>query len=173
MRKIIDSDDGAGAGGDDASCLTSEPTSPDDTSELLMGELPSLSLEDVQPEPVQIFRMWQVFLDRVNPLSKVIHVPSLQPYIVEAATGSQSIPTNYQALMFAIYNNAVTAMDQTECRKVLGCSKDAAHKKFSAGIRNCLVQVQFMKQHDLVILQTLTLYLVSCPRLFSFRRSIP
>jgi len=159
MRKIIDSDDGGG--GDDASCPTSEPPSPDDTTELLMGDLPSLSLEDVQPEPVQIFRMWQIFLDRVNPLSKVIHVPTVQPYVVESATGSQTIPANYQALIFAIYNNAVMAMDQAECLKVLGCSKEAAHKKFAAGVRNYLVQVQFMKQHDLVVLQALTLYLVS------------
>src|SRR5687767_3048429 len=105
MRKIIDADDG-----DDASCLTSEPTSPDDTSELVMGDCSSLSLEDAQPEPIQIFRMWQVFLDRVNPLSKVIHVPSVQPYMVEAAAGSQTIPANYQPLMFAIYNNSVMAM---------------------------------------------------------------
>jgi hypothetical protein len=159
MRQIIEADETGG--GDDTSGLASEPASPDDTTDLLMGEMPGLSIEDAQPEPVQIFRMWQIFLDRVNPLNKVVHVPTLQPYILEAASGSQAVPLNYQALTFAVYNCAVMAMDQNECKKVLGCSREAAHNKFGAGVRASLVQTQFMKNHDLVTLQALTLHLVS------------
>jgi hypothetical protein len=161
MRKIVDS----GEMTEDRSMLTTESATPDETSDFLMGDYANLSLEDVQPDPLHIVRLWQVFLDRVNPVTKVIHVPSVQPRVFDAASNFNKVPTIYRALLFAIFNMAIVSLKETECQKMLGMGKEDAQKKFSVGIRAALVQANFMRTYDLVILQALVLYSVAAPPL--------
>ncbi|SPO06952.1 uncharacterized protein DNG_09646 [Cephalotrichum gorgonifer] len=157
MRKIIDSDEF-----EDHSTVASEAVTPeDDASDLLLGDYASLSICDTYPEPVHAFRLWQIFLERVNPLVKVIHAPSVQPHIVEAASGTWNVPPNYKPLLFAIFNMGVFSLNDSECRQMLGMSRESALKKFSAGVRAALMEAHFMSTYDLCILQALVLYLVS------------
>ena len=52
------------------------PTGPDnDNMDLLLSSVdPSTNVQHLQPDPLHVFRLWQLFLDRVNPLTKIIHV---------------------------------------------------------------------------------------------------
>lgn len=176
MRKIVDGDEF-----EDHSTVASEAATPDeDTSDLLLGEYANLSLADVYPEPVHVFRLWQIFLERVNPLVKIIHVPSVQPHVVEAASGTWNVPPNYKPLLFAVFNMGVFAQSDAECRQTLGISREAALKKFSSGVRAALMEVNFMSTYDLVILQALVLYLVRhslghhhCPGISRPSRPLP
>lgn len=159
MRKIVESDES-----EDQSTVASEAATPDDDDGgLLLGDYANLNLCDVYPEPVHVFRLWQIFLERVNPVCKVIHVPSVQPHVVEAASGTWHVPPNYKPLLFAIFNMGVISLSEVECRQTLGMARETALKKFSAGIRAALIEVNFMSTYDLCILQALVLYLVRLP----------
>lgn len=159
MRKIIENDEN-----EDQSTVASEaPTPDDDDGGMLLGDYPSLNLCDVYPEPVHVFRLWQIFLERVNPVCKVIHVPSVQPHVVEAASGTWHVPPNYKPLLFSIFTMGVVALSEVECRQTLGMPRETALKKFSAGTRAALMEVNFMSTYDLCILQALVLYLVRLP----------
>ncbi|KAL5612883.1 hypothetical protein BROUX41_004039 [Berkeleyomyces rouxiae] len=158
MRQIINTQDN---GGEDIS-IGSESTSPDELTDLMMTDYSNMSLRDVQPEPVQMFRLWQVFLDRVNPLIKIVHVPTIQRYIVDAAGySSTSLPANYQPLIFSIFNMAVYSLTDMECRQMLGVTRDEALKKYTHGVRTALSNVNFMQTYDIPILQGLYLYSIS------------
>ncbi len=81
MREIVDADE--------YDECTPDTNTPDDNGDLLLGgETPSQPAEDLWPDPAQVFRLWQIYLDKVNPLTKIIHVPTLQPYLASATTGS-------------------------------------------------------------------------------------
>jgi hypothetical protein len=155
MRQIVETEDT-----DDQSPFASDAATPDDHLDLLLNDVAALELEDVQPEPVQIFRLWQIFLDRVNPLTKVIHAPSLQPLMVESASGSRNVPPNAQALLFAIYNMAIISMTDAECRQIIDMSRDEALQRCSDGVRAALIKANFLKAHDLTTLQAFVLYMV-------------
>lgn len=164
MRDIVDTDDP-----DESSVLGSEDLSPDYNTDLLLpAKASTRTIEDLQPDPVHIFRLWQLFLDRVNPLTKVIHVPTLQPYVMEAATNMDNIPLNYQALLFSVFTMAVVALSEVEAVQMLGVSRDEALQKFSLGTKIALNKFNFLKNHDMAALQSLLLYLVSL--LLMFRR---
>ena len=163
MRKIVDTEDA-----DEHSTLASEAATPDEASDLLLGVPSNQSISETYPEPVHVFRLWQIFLERVNPLCKVIHVPSVQPYVVEVASGNWEILQNYRPLLFAIFNMAVFSLKEAECQQMLGVSREAALRKFTSGLRNALIQVHFMRTYDLCILQALVLYLVSTHLFFDF-----
>ena len=154
MREIVDAE------GDDASSPMDSTATPDENSELIMGsESPKLTLEELQPSPGHIFRLWHIYLERVNPLTKVIHVPTLQPFLVDA-TNNTALPKNIEALLFAIYTLATVALTPEECLNMLGYTRDAALDRFSAGTRISLNRLGFLKCHDMETLQALVIYLV-------------
>ncbi|KAJ0117153.1 C6 zinc finger domain-containing protein [Diaporthe amygdali] len=160
MRKLVDEeiqcDDATPAPLDEYS------NSPDDNSELIFGaETPSTNPEDLTPSPSHIVRLWQIYLDRCNPLTKVIHVPTIQPYLLEATGTSPNLPKNVEALLFSIYTLAVVSMTKDECEEVLGIPREKALAKFSAGLRSCMIRLGFLKTHDLFTLQALVIYLIS------------
>ncbi|KOS17150.1 putative transcriptional regulatory protein [Escovopsis weberi] len=153
MRDIVETDDH-----EDTSILGGEETTPDSNADLLLGDFSKASLEDLQPEAVHIVKLWSVFVERVNPLVKIIHTPTMQPVILEAATGMASMPLNSQALLFSIFAAAVIALTTSECVQILGISRNAALHRFNAGTRSALIKSNYMKNHNMTVLQALALY---------------
>lgn len=141
---------------------------PEQNTTLMLSESTDANVEEYRPSPVHAFRLWQTFLEKVNPLTKVVHVPSVQPKLVEATANPSSIPKNVDALLFSIYAVAVAALDEKECRQQLGCSKEEAYKRFSTGCRIALIRIGIMNTYDLVVLQALVLYFVSFKSFLSF-----
>ncbi|OTA99208.1 hypothetical protein M426DRAFT_68259 [Hypoxylon sp. CI-4A] len=158
MREILEDED-----------MTEDPCTPADSqasdvnASLILSDTSNASLEELHPPPAHIFRLWQVFLERVNPLTKVIHVPSVQPLLVEAATSRDNVPKNAEALLFAIYLMAIVTLKEDECMEQFGCAKADAYNRFSKGCRSALVRIGILKNYDLIVLQALVLYLFSLP----------
>jgi hypothetical protein len=152
MREIVDTPD------EDSN---SETATPDVHGALLLGaDTPSSKEEVLWPDPIQVLRLWQVFLDRVNPLTKIIHVPSLWPHVAEAANNSCNIPKNVEALLYAIFLMAVVSLTPDECREQLGQSREEALQRYSLGAQQSLYRMKFLKCLDLTTLQAYVLYLV-------------
>jgi hypothetical protein len=110
---------------------------------------------------VHIFRLWQTFLDNVNPLSKVIHAPTVQYQILEATGNLTNISKGVESLMFAIYAAAVNSVDDTECESILGESKSRVLPRYFMATQHALIRAGFLYSSDLVVLQAFTLFLVS------------
>lgn len=154
MREIIDNDDTT----DETS---QESMTPDENSELILGaDSPEQNIHDLWPEASHVFRLWQVYLERVNPLTKIIHVPTLQPYLAEAIGRSQNVPKSVEALLFSIFLMATISLRPEECQALLGQSREEAIQKYSKGARLTLLRMNFLKSHDLTTLQALVIYLV-------------
>ncbi|KAK0376198.1 C6 zinc finger protein [Colletotrichum limetticola] len=135
---------------------------PDYSEYLLVGgNLPSEKPHDLYPNAGQIFGLWQIFLERVNSLTKIIHPPTLQQSVAEAAAGPGTLPHNIDALLFAVYSMSIVSMTDDECLAMLGSTCKAAFWRFSSGVRASLLQAQFLKSHDLTTLQALVLHIMS------------
>ncbi|KAH7130542.1 fungal-specific transcription factor domain-containing protein [Dendryphion nanum] len=129
---------------------------------LLFGSpKPGVSLRTLHPRGVQIFKLWQVYIDNVNPVVKVFHAPTVQQIILNASDELDDVPRNVEALMFAIYCLAVTSLSDTDCEAILGQSKATAVPRFRAGAQQALINAGFLKSSNLMILQALVLYLLS------------
>lgn len=154
MREIIDNDETT----DETS---QESMTPDENSELILGaDTPEQRVDDLWPEASHVFRLWQVYLERVNPLTKIIHVPTLQPYLAEAIGRSNNVPKSVEALLFSIFLMATISLRPEECQALLGQSREEALQKYSKGARLTLLRMNFLKSHDLTTLQALVIYLV-------------
>lgn len=120
----------------------------------------TVELSTLHPEPAHLFRLWQVYLDNVNPLLKVTHTPTLQGRIVEAASNLKDTPPTLEALMFGIYCVAVLSLDEEECQAMFKQSKLQLSTRFQFGCQQALVNSQFLRTASRDCLTALYLYLV-------------
>lgn len=86
------------------------------------------------PPPAQIFKLWQLYLDNVDPLLKVTHTPTLQPRIIDAISDLSSVGPSLSCLLFAIYCIAVLTLQRGECESLFATGKEdllvsAPHQK--------------------------------------------
>ncbi|KAJ2978768.1 hypothetical protein NUW58_g7389 [Xylaria curta] len=155
MRNLIDDDD-------QESESSTVGLSPDNNADLFLGvEDPAVDLQELQPDLVNAFRLWQLFVERVNPLTKVIHVPSLQSYVVEAAADINKVPLPYQALLFSIYTMTVISLTGQETIGLLGLTREDALNRFTRGTKLALTRANFLKNYNMTIIQALALYMLS------------
>ncbi|KAM0209409.1 hypothetical protein ACHAPA_005826 [Fusarium lateritium] len=156
MQHIIDQETS-----DEEVCQPCDSPVPHEDVDLLLAKTSALRLEDDVPLPFQILRLWQVFLERVNPLSKIIHTPTTEQLIINAMANHSNIMDKSRALLFAIYLVSVISLSNDEALATLNLSKDEAIQRFTKGLKTALNKINFLRNYDMVVLQTLVLYLIS------------
>ncbi len=135
---------------------------------LIFGSYPTnTSLSAFHPQPVHIFRLWQTFLDNINPLVKLFHAPTVQQLIIEASGSLDDVSKSMEALMFAIYSSAVTSLSNADCESMIGEAKSTLLARYQFGTQQALISAGFLKSSDLVVLQAFVLFLVGGTRLLT------
>ncbi|KAI1381262.1 hypothetical protein F4677DRAFT_120549 [Hypoxylon crocopeplum] len=118
-----------------------------------------LILRSLHPQPMQIFTLWQAFVDNVNPLIKILHVPTTQKAILDATADLDHVPKAMEALLFGIYVVAVSSMEEAECQSILQETKASALNRFRMGAQQALRAAGILKTSDMMVLQAYVLYL--------------
>lgn len=130
--------------------------------DLVFGLSPSTSdLRALHPQPMLVFRLWQTFLENVNPLSKIIHTPTVQKLILEGSADLEGVNKPLEALMFAIYSAAVNSMTDEDCQALAGEGKSNLLERYAHCTQQALNRAGFLKSSDMTVLQAFVLFLVS------------
>lgn len=159
MKDLLENDTGVDAN-------QQRPESPPSSAEgedLLLGNEDAnanASLQSRHPPASHVLLLWQLFSDRVNPVTKVVHLPSVQPYLAQATAVPPFLPKNIEALLFAIYSVAITSLGHNECIRMFGSPKRKLFNSYTSALRIALLRAKFLQTTDFVILQALTLHLV-------------
>jgi hypothetical protein len=122
-----------------------------------------VELSTLHPPPAHIFRLWQIYLDNVNPLLKVTHTPTLQGRIVEAVGGGdlKNVKPALEALMFSIYCMATLSLSADECEGFFGASREELLTRYQFGCQQALLNSGFLRTVDRDCLTAFFLHLVS------------
>jgi hypothetical protein len=143
---------------DDASVIDTSPLDP--TALLFPFPDSENILRESLPSPAQALILWQIFLENINPLSKIIHVPSIQNHLISQENyGSTSKAIT--ALILSTYSVAVMSTTNEICERDLGEQRTVLLARYVSAAQQALVRARFMKSTDLVMLQAFVLYLVS------------
>ncbi|KAI5461256.1 hypothetical protein BGZ63DRAFT_355926 [Mariannaea sp. PMI_226] len=134
---------------------------PESNDHLLFGSPKNVQLIALHPEQVQIFRLWQVYLENVNPLLKVTHRPTLQARIVNAVSDLANIEPVLEALMFSIYCVSVLSLTEEECDSLFGSPKKDILASYQSGCQQALFNCKALQSNDQDSLTAFYLYLVS------------
>lgn len=115
---------------------------------------------DAHPSTVHIFQLWQIYVDNVNPLLKVTHIPTVQGQILNAVADLSKAPQNIECLLFAIYTIAISSLEEAQVRERFGDSKRSLQRMYAVAAQQAFVNAGFMRVNDLVTLQAFFIYLV-------------
>ncbi|KAJ4984239.1 fungal specific transcription factor domain-containing protein [Stagonosporopsis vannaccii] len=138
-----------------------EPFSPDGSRLMFGSPTSSTGLRPLHPQPVESFRLWQAYLENINPLIKLFHAPTVQQMLSEANSNLDDMPRNVEALLFSIYSIAVESLSDGDCIAILGDHKNTARQRFRSGAQHALINASFLKTSDVMVLQALTLFILS------------
>lgn len=158
---------------DDAFKITWEQTSESDSFLLGGARNTIVDISTLHPEPAHLFRLWQIYLDNVNPLLKVTHTPTLQPRIIEAANNIGLVDPILEALMFGIYSMATLSLASEECEVKFGMTREHLLTKYQFGCQQALLNCNFLRTTERDCLTALYFYLVSKPTTSSFSLTVP
>ncbi|ETS73839.1 hypothetical protein PFICI_14785 [Pestalotiopsis fici W106-1] len=137
-----------------------------DASALLLSSAPRDSgYQDLYPSAAHASILWQSFLQNVNPLSKVIHAPTMQSYIIEAGRGPATLDRPTVALLFAIYTAAVMSMSDVECQNNFGKPQKTLLSSYLFATQQALQVAELMRTPSFMLLQAFTLYIIAARHL--------
>lgn len=117
----------------------------------------------LHPPPSHIALLFTIFKQNVDPMYKVLHIPTFGKMVSEASMNVDHIPTgtHVEALLFAMYYAAVTSLTREECLQHFGDAKDSLLAKYRVCTERALSNANFLSECDLGSLQALTVLLVS------------
>jgi len=128
--------------------------------DLLAFSRSQVDVSTLHPGPVMILRLWQVYLDNVDPLLKVTHAPSLQARLITTINDLSKMQPTFHALMFSIYCLSVTSLDEDECVLRFSASKVDLLAKYHSACQYALADCGYLRTSDCECLVALYLYLV-------------
>ena len=82
-------------------------------------------LRELHPSPSQIFILWEVFKENVDPMVRILHRPTAKTILMNAASSLDRVSKPAEALLFSIYFGAVVSLTPEQCQQLLDEDKQA------------------------------------------------
>lgn len=165
VEEFHDPEDALRRGSDD---LSDAETLNDDFS-FVLGGPPASRTKLLHPPPHLIHELWRTFVENVDPLSKVVHIPTSEKAFHEAAKNVDTISPGFEALMFAIYSAAVMSLSDVECEERLYEPRKSLRSRFTTATKAALSRANFMSTVSLVVFQALVIHVISARDMYEPR----
>lgn len=120
------------------------------------------SLLQYHPTHEKAIMLWKTHIENVEPLCKVLHIPSTFKTVEMASQQPAMASKADECLLFAIYHFAVFSMTEEESAEKLGQSRATLMARYHFATRQALVNASFLKTTDMSVLQALILFLLPC-----------
>lgn len=104
--------------------------------------------------------LWTKYVANVDPIMKVLHVPTSQAIVEKAIAGPQDVPKDQQCLLAAVKFAAVSSLSDEDCLADLSTSRLELLSVFRSEVHSALKRSNYLVSHNFVTLQALVIYLV-------------
>ena len=123
----------------------------------------SLNFRSPNPSSSQIQLLWQIYVENVDPLVKILHKPTMEKTIMKTCDGMDLEDRGMEALVFAICFAAVTSMPEEDVESRFGADKKAVETKYRIAVEQALMSAGFLNTQEIATLQAFVLFL-ACVR---------
>ncbi|RDW63517.1 hypothetical protein BP6252_11062 [Coleophoma cylindrospora] len=105
--------------------------------------------------------IFDIYLDRVDPHMKILHLPTFWSALTSALKTPHDMPKSLEAAMFSFCFAAIISLEDDECSSLLGESKLVLTGRYKAAICQALLNANFLKSSSLTTLQAYAMFLTS------------
>ncbi|GME47306.1 hypothetical protein GTA08_BOTSDO11736 [Neofusicoccum parvum] len=124
----------------------------------------NVDMHSLHPPPEHFLRLWTLFKENVDPLVKVLHIPTIEPKILSAIENRDHIPRGMEALLFSIYYAVITSTSSEDCEAWFSESKQTLLDKYRFGLEQGLARANFLQTDEFVVLQAFVIFLICLRR---------
>ena len=122
-----------------------------------------VSLREFHPPSEQIPTYWNIFKANVDPVLKLLHIPTTEAAVLKTAQGFDHVTKPMEALLFSIYFASIVSLSSDDCVVVLGIERQAALRKYRFATEQAFARAGFLSTQELTVLQAMLLFL-TCVR---------
>lgn len=119
------------------------------------------SLTDLHPTYEEAAKLWQAYMKNVDPLCKIIHVPTVAKMFDNVSKHPAAALKNDECLMFVIYYFAVFSMSDVDCLREFNTPRAQLLSRYQTTVIQALVNASWLKTTAMPILQAYTLFLIA------------
>ncbi|KAI0381623.1 fungal-specific transcription factor domain-containing protein [Hypomontagnella monticulosa] len=134
------------------------PLAQDPISCALLGV--SQNLLTYHPSHKDAMKLWAAHVQNVEPLCKVLHIPTTARMVETVSRQPASASKPYECLLFSIYHIAIFSMTDDDCVREFGQPRTALLDKYQFAVRQALVNASWLKTTEMVVIQAMVLFLI-------------
>ncbi|KPM41953.1 hypothetical protein AK830_g4611 [Neonectria ditissima] len=135
-------------------------TSPFNPMGILSSRCFAQPLTAYLPSKLAAMQLWRVFVDSVDPCSKVLHIPTDEITIYTAIDNPGNATPEVLALCFAVYFSATVSLEPGDAAGILeGGDKVAWLHRFKKGVEQAFAHGEFLDSPTVGMLQAVAIYL--------------
>ncbi|KAL3424905.1 fungal specific transcription factor domain-containing protein [Phlyctema vagabunda] len=151
----------SGSGGSNGA-RTSRDSSESSSPYFPHKDLPSSSAikshASLHPSAQLIREYWGIFKSKVDPLLKILHIPTIERYLLDGTGIPEEAAVGMDAVMFSIYHAAIINSPAQSGDGVVE-DRGASLSKYSGAIRRILANQDTLTSSGVLPLQALVIYL--------------
>lgn len=135
---------------------------PADENGLLLGTYSKIdNLGSLHLSSHALKKVFDIYVDRVDPLVKPVHIPTLWTTLTSGLKNPYDVPKNDEALIFAFYLITIYSLEEHECHSLFGDEKSIIFARYRVAARQSLMNAGFLKTSSILTLQAFMMFIVS------------
>ncbi|KAE8141746.1 fungal-specific transcription factor domain-containing protein [Aspergillus pseudotamarii] len=146
-------------GDDQATPVTLDLPTDDPLSATLLGG--SKTLSSYHPPYPDAMKLWTIYIKNVDPLCKVLHIPTTTEMIERVAQQPTGATRAQECLLFAVYHFAVYSITDEDCMREFERTRSSLMSTYQDAMRQGLVNASWLKTTELQVLQAYVLFLMA------------
>ncbi|KAF3928160.1 hypothetical protein AA313_de0205082 [Arthrobotrys entomopaga] len=115
--------------------------------------------DQLHPPPAEMLFLWQTFVDYIDPLFKLIHVPSMTRIIRDLRGHYHLVEPGTEALIYAIMLAAASVLTEEDISINFSTTKEQLIARYRLGTEQALQKAHLLVTMDLHTLQALAVYI--------------
>ena len=144
---------------------TSSTHNPSDGLHLTLGiasvePAPSRGWSQLLPDPQLALRLWTTFVANVDPLLKILHIPTTQSAMINLIADPSGRDASLGALAFSIYFASTTSLDDDEIAAISPDSRPTLLRRYRDGLNQVIMEGNLLNKPDVTSLQAITIFAV-------------
>ncbi|PKX90754.1 putative C6 transcription factor [Aspergillus novofumigatus IBT 16806] len=119
------------------------------------------SLANQHPSYEEATKLWNTYVQNVEPLCKVLHVPTVAKMVDTVSQQPAAASKSDNCLLFAIYYFAVFSMSDADCLLEFNQTRKHLMSRYRTAVCQALVSASWLKTTALPVLQAYSLFLIA------------
>jgi hypothetical protein len=118
-------------------------------------------LTSLHPSLPILSKLRDLYIDRVDPLVKILHLPTFWTALTNGLRNPQGTSKSLEAVAFNFYLVTIRSLNEDECQSLFGLPKSVLFSRYRQASQQALVDAGFLSTSDPTTLRAYALFMVS------------